>query len=152
MKKFAPFAVFGLATLLVLPFFRSGYFFLLDAPFVTAPSIGLNAFLDTSFYAFLALAKGLSLVFPLWLVQRFAFFAAVFLLGIGGYGLLKDRSKFGAYAAGFMLMFNPYVYSRMVSGQLGIVLGLAMAAFFFQFLIRYLQTGNRRDALIFSLF
>jgi hypothetical protein len=64
----------------------------MDAPFVTPIGIGWEAFANAGFYYFSLLFAGLDTVFPLWLVQRALFFVAVFLLGVGGYGLLRERT------------------------------------------------------------
>ena len=93
MKKYLHIWVFLLITLIVLPFFGKGYFFLLDGPFVTDIDVSLVSFLNNSAFFFLVFLKGLNLVFPLWLVQRLFYFAVIFLLGYSGYKFLEKDTK-----------------------------------------------------------
>ncbi|MDD2487620.1 MAG: hypothetical protein PHS92_04605 [Candidatus Gracilibacteria bacterium] len=152
MKKYSHIIIFLSLSILTLPFYQKGYFLLLDNTFFPKIDFTLNMFFESNFFLFAAIFKALSYIIPSWLIQRLFYIGTLFLLGFGGYKLLENRTKIGAYFAGILMIFNPYVYAHMLDGQIGITAGISTILFFYLFLIRYLDSRRYKDILLSSLF
>lgn len=153
MKKYFPILVFALLSLWVFPFFTGGYFFLLDDFFPSLHTISnINHLTQNSSFLFLSIFNAVSWCVPVWLVQRFFYIGTFFLLGLSGYSLLYKQTQIGAYFAGILLMFNPYVYDRILNGQMGIVAGITCLVFCFASLGQFLQTRRYRPLFLSAVF
>ncbi|HPN54295.1 MAG TPA: hypothetical protein PLB52_00015 [Candidatus Moranbacteria bacterium] len=134
LKKYYKFIFFAIAVFLLYPTFQSGYIFLLD--WSVRPEISL-ADVDWKIDSIVRIINyGLASIVSFGVFQRIYLFAIIFFLGLAGFRLAKNTGNvFAQYFAGIFLIFNPFIYARLVE-QPGIALG---SLFFFWFLIYFLE-------------
>ncbi|GEM_PF-1982233 len=134
LKKYNKIIFALVAIILLYPTFQSGYIFLLDWP--VRPDLSL-ADIDWKVDSIVRIINyGLASVFSFGVFQRIYLFAIIFFLGLAGFRLAKKTNNiFARYFAGIFLIFNPFIYARLVE-QPGIALG---SLFFFWFLIYFLE-------------
>lgn len=152
MKKYIHILTFLILAFLTMPFFQKWYFFLLDNSFFPKIIISLNDFFNISYFFFILIFKVFSFIMPSWLIQRLFYIWTLFLLWFWWYKLLEKKTKVWAYFSWILMIFNPFVYSRILDGQIGIVAGIAMCLFFYHFLIKFLENRKTKDLLLSSLF
>jgi hypothetical protein len=132
-EKYHRFFFLGLTLLLLYPTFQKGYIFLLDGevnPNISLADINLFDPVTTIFSKFLAI------VFSFGIYQIIYLFATVYFLGLAGFRLAKGTSNiYARYFSGLFLIFNPFVYARLIE-QPGVVIG---SMFFFWFLVHFLE-------------
>jgi len=140
LKKYYKLFFLALAILLLYPTFQSGYIFLLD--WSVEPNISLtDVNLETKSISWILYRLG-AVVFSFGVFQRIYLFAIIFFLGLAGFRLAKKTNNiFARYFAGIFLIFNPFIYARMVE-QPGIALG---SLFFFWFLIYFLEYLEEKE-------
>lgn len=121
------------ALLLLCPTFQKGYIFLLD--WSITPSLSFSD-IDWKLDSVAKITYSiLAILFSFGVLQRIYLFAIIFFLGVAGFRLAKKTgSVYAQYFAGLFLIFNPFIYARLVE-QPGIALG---SLFFFWFLIYFL--------------
>lgn len=144
----AQYAAVSLAVM--LPLLLPGYILTLDLVF--APTIPWPAELSNT-YVFNALLHIVNLALPADVIEKIILWLILILSGVGAHklvGELAPKSKFGvwvAYFAGLFYMFNPFVYSRFMSGQYLVLLGYALTPFFVRALLKFIAAPNWRSAL-----
>ncbi len=126
----------GLAILCVFAYlFTPGYVLTLDmvfTPQMPAPVDVLGSFRNGWPYRWLL--HGLSLVLPGWIVQKLMFVTLFLALGGCAYRfLLPKASPSTRTLAGLFYLFNPFVYTRFLAGQWGILLSYAFLPLVFYF-------------------
>lgn len=138
-----------IALLLLYPTFQKGYIFLLD--WGVDPNISfadINSGIDSIGSILYKLG---AIIFPFSVFQRIFLFGIVYFLGIAGFRLAKRTGNVSAqYFAGLFLIFNPFVYARLVE-QPGVALGSVLFFWFLVYLLEYLEEGNRKKILVASL-
>ena len=129
-----------LAILLLYPTFQNGYIFLLD--WTVRPDLSL-ADADCKVDSIVRIINyGLASIFSFGIFQRIFLFAIIFFLGLAGFRLAKNTGNiFARYFAGIFLIFNPFIYARLIE-QPGIALG---SLFFFWFLIYFLEYLEEKE-------
>ncbi|MFC1944517.1 alpha-(1-_3)-arabinofuranosyltransferase family protein [Chloroflexota bacterium] len=83
---------------------------------------------------------------PMWLLQKAVLFGSLFFCGIGAYRLCPN-GLMGKYFAGIFYMFNPLIYTRILSGNLRFVQAYALVPFAVAAYVHCLDTGNYKDFL-----
>ena len=134
LEKYHKLFFLAAAIFLLYPTFQSGYIFLLD--WTVRPDLSL-ADVDWKADSIIRIINyGLASIFSFEIFQRIYLLATIFFLGLAGFRLAKKTNNiFAQYFAGIFLIFNPFIYARLVE-QPGIALG---ALFFFWFLIYFLE-------------
>lgn len=146
------FFFYAFAVLLVIfPWFlRSGYIFLTD--FVWGPHIILD-WTDSWFAVFLVV-KFLSFILPVDLIQKLfvGFALAVVLAGGAKIAKVFVKDKYAVFSLSLFFLFNPFVYDRLLYGQVNVVLAYGFFAWGIGFLLENLfekEAGKNRN-LVFA--
>jgi hypothetical protein len=158
-KSWFPYAVYCVLALLVLwSLLRPGYVLTLDMCF--SPNVHYSDYVwgisewATSVYAggtaitpLVAFIQSLSHILPVWVIEKFILFLILFLCGLGAHKLAAGKYP-GCYFAGFLYMLNPFVYSRFIAGQWGVLwayalMPIAICAFF-----KLLHKGSWANAAV----
>lgn len=150
LKKYHCLFFLGLAVLLLYPTFRGGYIFLLD--WMVEPNISLvdiNPSIDS--IGWISYKLG-AIIFSFDIFQRIFLFATVYFLGMAGFRLAaRTGNVFAQYFAGLLLVFNPFMYARLVE-QPGVALGSVLFFWFLVYLLEYLEEGGRVKILAAAFF
>jgi len=129
MKRWLPQLTYvGVALLVLLPLFASGFILTLDLVFT--PELPMPQTV-TSSYPFHALLHIFNLVVPADVLEKIMLFAVLFLSGLGAHRLVqtiagRSITMWGLYVAGIFYMINPFTYSRLMAGQYAVLLGYAL--------------------------
>lgn len=171
MKKTnLPFLIFSLLALLILfPLLTPGYIQTFDMPWGPIrriPEVTNNTWLLSSSLAFIY-----SIV-PSWLVQKSILFLIIFLGGLGafrvaGTQLSSNKSVFkipplhsaavgmtngiGQYFAGVLYIFNPFFYTRFITGQWLVLCGYVVLPWVVYFFWQMLEKPNRKSLIAFII-
>lgn len=116
-----------LVLVILLPLLLPGYILTLDmvfTPQIPAPVDIAGAFRNGWILRWFL--HGLSLMIPGWIVQKMVFVGLFLCLGGFAYRYLLPKSSPSIRAmAGLFYLFNPFVYTRFLAGQWGILLSYA---------------------------
>jgi len=121
----------GLVAVIVLPWFLgSGYLFFTDMSW--GPNIVLPHWTSGWFYLSL-LIKGLGFFISVDLLQKLFISAVLGAVLFGGYRIARSltQDKMIWFLASAFALFNPFVYDRLMYGQIGVILayGFFLACF-----------------------
>jgi hypothetical protein len=157
LRKHLYIAIYLLVALVLLwPLLQGGFVFALDMVFTpTPPPITWTA----STAPFYVILTGLYAILPAVVIQKFLLVAIFLLAGAGAHRLVdkllpaayKSVAAFGCYFAGLLYMFNPFVYSRFMSGQFLVLLGYALLPFFAASLLMFLREPTWRRSVYVAL-
>ncbi len=149
-KKYFPLFFAVVTTLIVAPLWRSGYLFLLDWG-IGSGSVDLW---QNSFLQIILITVGAHM--PYEIFQKMLLSSMIFFLGIGGYlfarqVVLDNEGKIVrdvvSYIGGVFMIFNPFVYARLVDGQWYVVLGMICILYMIIFLLRFRCTEGKKDII-----
>ncbi|MFA4817345.1 MAG: hypothetical protein WC608_01310 [Parcubacteria group bacterium] len=147
LKKYYRLFFLAVAVLLLYPTLQRGYIMLLD--WMMEPNSALS---DINFLTDglgWMIYKLLAIVFSFGIFQRILLFAIVYFLGIAGFRLAKRTGNLTAqYFAGLFLIFNPFIYARLVE-QINVIGGSVLFLWFLVYFLEYLEE-NRFRKLIWS--
>lgn len=150
--SWAPIVVYGALALVILGgTLLPGYVLTLDMVF--GPEIKLEEWLyglDAPFSAalpFQAILKALSLVAPVWLLQKLLLFGVLFLSGLSAHRLSPAQHWSGKYFAGLIYMMNPFVYVRFLAGSLTLLLAYAITPFLVAKALAFFERPGGREAM-----
>ncbi len=118
---------FLFALLIVVPlFFRWGFIFLLD--WVPVPQTPFPVLRFDPFFLFEFVWWGLNLLLSGGIIQKIFLASIFFLVGFGMFHFLRMNNigRWGSYFGGILYLFNPFVYSRILTGQWSIIAGYAL--------------------------
>lgn len=135
----------ALALVVLLPLFKSGYVLAMDMVFV--PHLAWPESFNVP-GAFLYL---LNYILPSQVIQKVLLFLVLFLSGIGMHRLVPVKSEWSKYFAGFLYVFNPFVYSRFLFGHLWILMAYALTPFVVKSIFEFFNKVNFKNALKLSL-
>lgn len=139
-----PYAV--LAVLILGPLLAPGFVLTMDLVF--APHIPWPGFVDNTFALYAALHV-VNSVIPADVLEKSLLAAALLLSSIGMHRLMSyllARPVLGiSYAAGVFYMINPFVYTRLISGQFAVLLGYALLPWCVQSLLGLLRRPDWRQ-------
>jgi len=158
-KSWFPYSVYGvLAVLMLWSLLRPGYILTLDMCF--SPNAHYSEYVwgisewATSVYAggtamtpFVALLQSLSHILPVWVIEKIILFLILFLCGLGAHKLVAGKYP-GCYFAGFLYMVNPFVYSRFIAGQWGVLWAYALLPVAAGAYLKLLREGNWKNAAV----
>lgn len=147
---------FVVVLLILAPWiFQSGYLFFTDA--VWGSEVDLE--LTHSWFLLNLIIKSLSFILPLQLVEKLFIGAILFFILIGGNLLAKEILAYFNRADGknstnltfilsLFLLFNPFVYDRVMYGQFGVVLAYLFLIFEVAYLVRHLNNPGGKAILL----
>jgi hypothetical protein len=157
-KDWVPYLVYGLLALAVLGcLLLPGYVLTLDLNFSPAPHYsqyfwGLREWATSVYGAgvasnpFFFIMQWLSKIIPMWVIEKVILFLILFLSGLGAYKIISHKSP-GGYFAGILYMINPFVYSRFMAGQWGVLWAYAWLPIAIDAFIKLLGEVNRKSAV-----
>jgi hypothetical protein len=152
-KKFFPFFVFGIFSIILLGKLLSpGYIFTLDMIFPPYKDFMETIYGVEQFFPIyistqnpLYFLIGISgQIFPLWFVQKIFLFLIFVLSGISAYRLCPSEMKSAKYFAGFFYMINPFVYVRFLAGHWKILLAYAIVPFAIKAFMDLLEKQDKK--------
>lgn len=149
IKNLLPYLVVVLA--ITLPwFFSSGYLFFTD--FVLGPQMQIEWWSGWVIYALLI--KILSFVLPLALVGKLAIGATLLAVLLGGEKIAENflEDKYQIFTVSLFALFNPFIYDRLMYGQVGMVLAFGFFCLAIGYLLSYLKEERGGKLLIAGLF
>jgi hypothetical protein len=157
-KDWAPYLVYGVLALAILGcLLLPGYVLTLDLNFSPTPHYsryfwGLSEW-STSVYGagiasnpFFFIVQLLAKIIPMWVTEKFILFLILFLSGLGAHRLISKKSP-GCYYAGILYMINPFVYSRFMAGQWGVLWAYAWLLIAIGVFIKLLREGNWKNTV-----
>jgi len=139
LPKSLPYVFFLLliVVLIFIPFFEKGFIFSYDGLFFYPKIVYKLHYLLPNQAYFLFLLEKLSLLIPTWIIQRLIWFFPLFFGSLGCFYLFGRNYKATGYLAGIFFIFNPFVYERMVMGQITVLLGLSLYPWVILFLYKF---------------
>ena len=149
IKNFLPYLLVVLA--ITLPwFFSSGYLFFTD--FVFGPNINLDW--RDAFFSIKILMKFLSYLLPHEMVEKIFISAALLIVILGGKKIAENflENKWLVFIASLFALFNPFIYDRVMYGQISMVLAFGLACLCFGFLLEYLKTNENKQIILAGIF
>lgn len=142
-----------LLLLIVLPwFYKPGYIFFTDVswgPHMRVPDFASSG----NFYLFFII-KALSFIIPVSLLQKIFITAILVLTFWGGHKIAKafTNNRVIIFLAAAFALFSPFVYDRLLYGQLGIILSYGFFLGFFGYLLSYYFNDGRKQLLLSAVF
>jgi hypothetical protein len=157
-KSYLPLLFYALLALLIMgPLLKPGYLLTLDITRILAGPVhyqlaafGLSGTHCPELLHYL-IAYVLNLFLPQWVTQKLFLFLALFLAGVGAHRLCP-ANKAGKYFAGMLYMVNPFIYTRLLAGQMGIVLSYSLLPFALYYFIAVLEGRGRKNVLLSAVF
>jgi hypothetical protein len=157
-KDRVPYLVYGVLALAILGrLLLPGYVLTLDLNFSPTPHYqqyfwGLTEW-SMSVYAagiasnpFFFMVQWLAKIIPAWVVEKLILFLILFLSGWGAHKLIPDKSP-GGYFVGILYMINPFVSSRFMAGQWGVLWAYAWLPIAISAFIKLLHEGNWKNTI-----
>jgi hypothetical protein len=157
-KDWVPYLVYGVLALAILgcllPF---GYVLTLDLNFSPTPHYnqyfwGLSEWSESVYAAAIAsnpfffVVQLLAKIIPTWVIEKLILFFILFLSGLGAHKLISNKSL-GCYFIGILYMINPFVYSRFMAGQWGVLWAYAWLPIAIGVFIKLLREGNWKNTV-----
>ncbi len=152
-KDWVPYLVYAALALAILGcLLAPGYVLTLDLNFSPTPHYsqyfwGLNEWSASVYGAgiasnpFFFIVQWLAKIIPAWLIEKLILFLILFLSGLGAHKLIANRGP-GCYYVGILYMINPFVYSRFMAGQWGVLWTYAWLPIALGVFIKLLREGN----------
>lgn len=142
---------FLILLLIFTPFFKNGFIFSYDDLFFY-PKIPykLSYLIPNQTYILFFLEK-INILLPAFLIQKIIWFSSFLIGSMGCFLLFGRKNKLTGYLAGIFFIFNPFVYERMVMGQVTIIFGLSLYPFIFYRLERYFYNKGFANLVIASI-
>ncbi len=148
LKEYLPY--FFVVLLVLFPvFIKPGYILLTD--FVFGPHIPLS--LEDGWFLPRVVFRALSWFIPADIVQKIFFTATLGTVLFGGYRLAKSFTN-NAYVVFLVALFslcNPFVYDRIMYGQVGVVIGLGAFLIILSTLVRYYEHLEYKEIVYFGI-
>ena len=157
-KDWVPYLVYGVLALAILGgLLLPGYVLTLDLNFSPTPHYsqyfwGLNEWSASVSAAgiasnpFFFIAQSLAKIIPAWVVEKLILFLILFLSGLGAHKLISNKSL-GCYFVGILYMINPFVYSRFMAGQWGVLWAYAWLPIAIGVYIKLLREGKWQNTV-----
>lgn len=150
VKDILPYIPVVLAIVIPL-FFDSGYVFMTD--FVWASNMNLLDWASGFFY-FNLIIKILSFALPLDFLQKLFLSLAILTALLGGKKIADNflESKWLVFVASLFFVFNPFVYDRIMYGQVWMVFACGFLFLAAGYLLEYLDKSRPKSFLLAALF
>lgn len=131
-------------------FFHSGYLFFTDLTW--GPNINLD-WTNSGFFVNI-LVWFFSFLFPIDFLQKIYIGLAIFTVLIGGKKIADHfiRDKFGTFITSLFVVFNPFVYDRLLFGQVSTVFALGFLLLSVGCLLEYLEKRENKQSIIFGVY
>jgi hypothetical protein len=138
------------ASVLLYPTLQRGYIMLLDWSIWPFVSLGdINWKIDPMGWA---LYKLLAFIFTPAVFQRIFLLGAIVLSGMAGFRLAKKTgSIYAQYFAGLFLIFNPFIYARLIEQTMIVGAGVVSFFWFLVYFLEYLQERRTKKLIVASL-
>jgi len=149
IKKYLPYLSVVIA--IVLPwFFYSGYLFATDM--VWGPKINIDW--TSNWFLMNLVTKILSFVFSVAFLEKIFIALTIFIVLWGGRKIASYflEDKIAIFVISLFALFNPFVYDRMMYGQVGIVLAFGLFILAIGYLLDYYKNGKGKSLTYFGIF
>jgi len=148
IKEYLPYI--GVVLAIILPwFFHSGYLFFTDMVW------GSNISLDWTGGWFLInlIIKFFSFVFPLAFLEKLFIGFVIFVILLGGRKIASHfiQDKFAIFIVSLFSLFNPFIYDRMMYGQVGVALAFGFFLLAVGYLLEYLYIREGKPMIYFGI-
>jgi hypothetical protein len=149
VKEYLPYVVVVLIVLFPL-FTQQGYILLTD--FVFGPHIDLDW--KDGWFVMNIILKVLSFVLSAAFVQKMFLFLLLLGVLLGGRYLVRYfvSDKLLVFVISIFALFNPFIYDRLMFGQVGVVLAFGTLFFFLGALLRYVDERQDRQLIHSSVY
>lgn len=143
--------VFALVALILLyPILQRGYIMLLD--WMVEPNISLTDINFSIDSIGIIAYKILAIILGFGVTQRIVLFAIVFFIGTAGFRLTKRTGNiFAQYFAGLFLIFNPFLYARIIE-QPNVAGGAVLFLWFLVYFLEHFEKNNSKKLILASIF
>ena len=140
--------------LIVFPLMQPGYIFSLDQ--VLNPNGWTTQIWSNLYWVSLLSQVFVFLHIPIWVMEKLLILMVFILPSIWWYLLLRSDKKEKAINPGilfwiFLLIFNPFLYSRFIDGQINIYLSYILYPLFFYLLKRYSRKQDWKNIIYLSI-
>jgi len=143
-------AYVGLIFIIVCPwFFQRGYLFFTDMAW--GPNMLLPHW-TSSWFCLILLVKGLGLILPIDLIEKLFIAAVLAIILWGGYKIARGltANKAILFLGSAFALFNPFVYDRLMYGQVGMLLGFGFLLAAFSCLLDSYTAISKKRPILFS--
>lgn len=134
----------AVSLLIMGPLLKPGFIFAMDMAF--APEIRLPGAIS-AFYPIGAFLHYLNYFLPSDVIQKALMFSAVFFGMVGAHKLVPAESQWPKYFGGLFYIFNPFIYSRFLYGQLFFLLAAALLPWIMRYAIDLFERASWKSAL-----
>lgn len=135
--------------LIIFPLLKPGYVFSLDQ--VLNPNGWVPKIWEHIYWVWILSQVFTFLNIPIWILEKILIIFTFFVPAIWGYyllwGKLDKKSKVWMYFWIFFLIFNPFLYSRFLDGQMNVYLSYSIYPLFFYFLKKLLIEQNKLNII-----
>ncbi len=139
------------AILILFPLFlKPGYILLTD--FVFGPNIDIDW--KDGWFVINIILKTLSHILSPALVEKIFFVVILLSVLLGGRSLARyfSSDRYIVFAISLFSLFNPFIYDRLMFGQVGVVIAFGMFLFSMSCLLRYLDTRKQKELIYFGIY
>ena len=154
MNKKYLYIIWVVIFLIVFPLLKSGYIFSLDQ--VINSNGWMPEIWNNIYWVWLLSQVFTSLNIPIWIMEKFLILITFILPSMGGYLLFKwDWWKQSIHPGilfwVFLLLCNPFLYSRFIDGQINVYLSYALYPIFFYLLKKFWERQSWKNIVYISL-
>ena len=147
--KYTPYVVVALA--IVLPWlFHPGYVFLTDMSW--GPNVGLDW--TSNLLLLNLIVKALSFIFSVAFLGKILIGITTFVVLVGGRAVVDCflDDKLAAFVVSLFALFNPFVYDRLLYGQIGIVLAFGFFLLATALLLEFWDKRESKKIILFGIY
>lgn len=141
--------IFVFLAIIIIKPFREGGFFLLDSGYPIPKKEWSGNWSSGIGWFFLNTIIPSVVTTPI--AQKLVFLSTISFLGIGGFKIGRKWGYIPAYFAGLLAIFNPFVYSRILEGQINLVISFTLFLWAIFFLIQYYQLFSIKPLILASI-
>jgi len=148
IKEFLPYI--GVTLAIILPWlFYPGYLFFTD--FVLGPNINLDC--SNSFFIINLIIISFSFIFSIDFLEKLFIGLIIFIILLASRKIISHfiKDKFAIFVVSLFALFNPFIYDRMMYGQMGIALAFGFFLFAIGYLLKYLDNREGRQMIYFGI-
>lgn len=132
---------------IVLPLMKPWYIFSLDQ--VLNPNWWWPEIWSNIYWVWILSQIFIVFSIPIWIMEKFLILMTFILPAIWWYLLLKSKNnKYAILFWVFILIFNPFLYSRFMDGQINVYLSYSLFPLFFYFLLNTYKSFSYKNAFI----
>ncbi len=149
IKEYSPY-IFVVFVVILPLFFTSGYLFFMD--FYFGPNVSMDFFSNGFLITFLV--KLFSLFHFYDVGQKIFIGVVLFIVLLGAKKLLENfiHEKWLVFLSSLFFLFNPFVYDRLMYGQIGIVAAFSFLCLGISYLLEYFKNKGRKQIYLTGFF